>query len=101
MIDTTRTGLGIKRCLLSATIIFNGSASVFNCTVRELTDDGARIAMDSTLGVPEQFKLVIKPREDIHFCEVTSRSEKDLYVKFTKTVVSMPRAHKRLKLVSW
>jgi ABC-type branched-subunit amino acid transport system ATPase component len=40
-------------------IVFNGGRSAIDCTVKRLSEDGASLAVLSTAGVPERFKLAI------------------------------------------
>ena len=46
-----------NRTLRSAKICFNGLNSDVDCTVRDLSDDGARLTLTSTIGVPDGFQL--------------------------------------------
>jgi hypothetical protein len=72
----------VRRMLLGGKIIFNDHSSIFDCTVRSMSDEGAEIRMSSTLGVPAAFKLVIKPHDDTYACQVVSRTETDIRVAF-------------------
>ncbi len=71
-----------RRILLSAKIIFNEHASIFDCTVRSLSAAGAELRMPSTLGVPDAFRLVIKPHDEKFDCNLTWRTETGLGVTF-------------------
>jgi PilZ domain len=71
-----------RRMLLGAKIIFNDRSSIFDCTVRNLSADGAELRMPSTLGVPDVFKLVVKPYEDKFDCVIAWRTETELGVTF-------------------
>ena len=46
-----------KRTFIGAKIVLNGGASVFDCIVRDLSDGGARLALDGALAVPGEFRL--------------------------------------------
>lgn len=55
-----------KRTFLKGRIVFNGGSSSMDCLVRDLSDSGARIAIDETLLLPEHFLLEI-PQKDRTF----------------------------------
>lgn len=73
-----------RRILLGAKVIFNDRSSIFDCTVRSLSADGAELRMPSTLGVPDAFKLVIKPHDEKFDCQIMWRTETGLGVTFKK-----------------
>jgi PilZ domain len=50
------------RSLLTGRIIFNNRYSVIDCTVRDLSDTGARIAFAHPIEVPLEFELDIPKR---------------------------------------
>ena len=37
--------------------MFNNSCSVFECTVRNLSENGAQLILSSVVGVPDRFEL--------------------------------------------
>ena len=45
--------------MLSAKVVFNGSSSTLNCTVRNLTELGCRLDFADATGIPESFRLQI------------------------------------------
>jgi PilZ domain len=51
-----------KRALLSGRIIFNNRCSVIDCTVRDISDTGARIAFAHPVQIPQEFELDIPKR---------------------------------------
>ncbi len=55
--SSTRT-----RCLLTGRIIFNNRSSVIDCTVRDISDTGARIIFAHLVQVPAEFDLDIPKR---------------------------------------
>ena len=77
-----------RRLLLGAKIIFNNRNSVFDCTVRALSAEGAEIRMKNTLGVPEMFQLVVQPHGDKFECQLAWRTETDIGVTFELTQAS-------------
>ncbi len=50
------------RAVLKARIVFNTRASVLDCTVRDLSDIGARIYFADTSELPPEFELEIPNR---------------------------------------
>src|SRR6478609_8266252 len=50
------------RCLLTGRIIFNNRTSVIDCTVRDISDTGARIIFAQLVLVPAEFDLDIPKR---------------------------------------
>ena len=77
-----RRGSHRARVLKSGKIIVSDKAPKIDCTVRDLSDTGARLIFPSTtFGLPREFKLVIgegSPRS----CRVAWRTEKELGVNF-------------------
>lgn len=69
-----------RRVLKAATIVFNDHRSVFNCTVRNLSETGALLKLDNTLSIPGRFSLVLE--EHIVPCEVARRGLSELGVAF-------------------
>lgn len=68
------------RTLKAGKIIFNARYSVFECTIRNLSDTGAALEMSTTLGVPAQFTLAYDKIE--RQCTVVWRTERKLGVAF-------------------
>lgn len=66
------------RVLKAATISFGGSA--ISCTVRNLTKSGAMLDVESPLGVPREFTLVISSEDVRYGCRVVWVKERRLGV---------------------
>jgi hypothetical protein len=47
------------RTLKGGTIVFHRGQSAIDCTVRNLSDRGARLQVTSIMGIPERFELVL------------------------------------------
>ena len=47
------------RTLLGAKIVFNSGRSILDCVVRELSKSGASATVESTIGIPNEFKLIL------------------------------------------
>ena len=63
----------------SAHILLSTGKTV-SCRLLDLSDTGAKLGVDSVLGLPAQFDL--KVRGQIHRAQVTRRSPRVLAIKF-------------------
>ncbi len=70
------------RALKSGKIIFNLRSCVVDCTVRNLTGEGALLVVPSLVGIPDSFELVVAPDQARRNCRVTWRGEGRLGVTF-------------------
>jgi hypothetical protein len=70
-----------SRTLKSGTISFDRAAGI-DCVVRNISDEGACLEVTSPLGIPEEFKLVIKPDGLFRECRIMWRSAKRIGVRF-------------------
>lgn len=69
-----------RRLLKTGKISFGGGA--IDCTVRNLSETGAALEVNSPVGIPEQFTLVIEPNQ-IHVpCRVVWRKETRIGIHF-------------------
>lgn len=71
-----------RRVLKAGNIVFNGGKSVIDCTVRRLSDEGASLAVISTAGVPERFKLAIEADAFSRTCQVARKAGTEIDVQF-------------------
>lgn len=69
------------RTLKGAKIVLNGSYSTFNCTVRNMSETGAKLAVSSVIGIPERFRLAMDDGRSFQ-CEATWRTETEIGVQF-------------------
>ena len=77
-----RRNLGRTRVLKGGKLIFNRSASVIDCTVRNLSNRGACLELVTTLGVPEEFELSFDSFRSVRQCLVKWRTGQKLGVVF-------------------
>jgi PilZ domain len=68
--------------LKGAKIILNGRSSMFDCTVRNLTNFGACLHLASPLGTPGTFDLTFDSARSSRLCRVIWRSQNKLGVAF-------------------
>jgi hypothetical protein len=57
--ETQRRTAPRKRTLKKGRIVFNNRRSVIDCTVRNLSDGGALLLVNSLIGIPDSFDLTI------------------------------------------
>ena len=72
------------RTLKGAHIVFHEGRSTISCLVRNLSDSGALLRVDSVIGIPDKFTLVIAG--ELHRdARVVRRSENEIGVVFVTT----------------
>lgn len=71
-----------QRSLKAGKIVFNRQLSVIDCTVRDLTDVGARLVVGSPVGLPETFELLIPFDNFKRTCRVIWKSSDKIGVTF-------------------
>jgi hypothetical protein len=72
-----------RRVLKSGRIVFNHGLSVINCTVRDLSERGARLRLpSSSLHIPNQLNLALSDEINRRTCRVVWRSMHELGVTF-------------------
>jgi hypothetical protein len=69
------------RTLKGGKIVFNDRRSVFDCTVRNLSETGAKLAVTSTLGIPQRFALALTDGRNFD-CEIAWHTETEIGVRF-------------------
>jgi hypothetical protein len=72
------------RTLKGATITFRGRTSVIDCTVRNLSPNGACLEVVSQNGIPDSFELLIDTDKSVHSCCVAWRKASRIGVEFQK-----------------
>lgn len=70
-----------SRALKAARIILPGGYSTFDCMVRNLSEGGAKLVMETTAGVPDEFNLRFEDGS-IRPCRACWRNAKELGVSF-------------------
>jgi hypothetical protein len=69
-----------NRVLKAGTIEFHGGG--IDCTVRNLSRDGAALDVASPVGIPGEFMLFMSADRERHQCCVVWRKEKRIGVRF-------------------
>ena len=80
-VQTERRRLRRQRTLKGGSIAFNRGARI-DCRVRNLSPLGACLDLESSIGVPDSFVLVIESERVRHPCRVVWREPKRLGVEF-------------------
>lgn len=69
------------RVLKGGRIVTNAGYSTYDCTVRSLSDGGARLKIASSVGVPDSFELVMDDGRKFD-CQVAWRTALEIGAKF-------------------
>jgi hypothetical protein len=72
--------LARHRALKRAQIVFNGRRAVIDCVVRNLSDRGACLNVESPIGIPDSFDLVLDDAT-VRQCRVTWRKATQIGVE--------------------
>jgi hypothetical protein len=71
-----------RRTYKAGRIGFNSGGAVITCLIRNLSDGGACLAVESPIGIPDTFNLVFDSGEPSRVCEVVWRKAKQIGVVF-------------------
>lgn len=71
-----------QRVLKGALITFKDRAATINCVVRNLSDSGACLKVDSPIGIPDAFDLIFDDHKSIRHCRVTWRKATQIGIEF-------------------
>jgi hypothetical protein len=71
-----------QRSLKAGKIVFNHKLSVMDCTIRNLSDDGACLVVASPVGLPDIFELLIPIDNFKRNCRVIWKSSDKIGVTF-------------------
>lgn len=74
------------RTMLGAQIIFNNRNSTIDCQVRNMTDDGAKIIVDSQLTFPQRFEFHVPQKGRTFQAKVIWRQENETGLEFIPDV---------------
>ncbi|KQT20728.1 MULTISPECIES: PilZ domain-containing protein [unclassified Bradyrhizobium] len=70
-----------SRVLKAATISF-GNGGVISCVIRNLSPRGAALDVESSLDIPDEFKLILDREEEHYHCRLIWRKAKRIGVRF-------------------
>lgn len=69
------------RTLKGGKIVFNDGFSTYDCTIRNLSDTGAKLMVASLVGVPQRFLLALDDGRRFE-CEMAWHREGEIGVRF-------------------
>lgn len=70
-----------NRTLKGGRIVLNDGHSTFDCTVRNLSDEGAKLIVTSIIGIPHRFDLALHDGR-VQQCEIIWHTETEIGVRF-------------------
>jgi len=79
---SNRRNANRHRVLKGAHIAMSDHHATIDCTVRNLSDRGACLKVESPVGIPDTFDLVLD-KESVRHCRVTWRKATQIGVNFT------------------
>ena len=79
--DTEKRVTPRRTTLKGGHIVFNTGRSTIDCTVRNLSRNGAKLVVASVVGIPDSFDLQL-PNTTRQPCRVIWRKAKELGVEF-------------------
>ncbi|UYN99534.1 MAG: PilZ domain-containing protein [Devosia sp.] len=71
-----------QRTLKGAKIVINDGFSTFDCTVRNLSETGAKLSVGGIIGIPDRFQLALDDGRRFD-CMVAWRKATEIGVSFT------------------
>jgi len=85
MLDTDNDKRAAQRrsTLKGGKIVFNAGRSTIDCTVRNLSSTGAKLNVNSVVGIPETFDLILDGHSK-QPCRVKWRRLKEIGVEFRR-----------------
>ncbi|MEO6395282.1 MAG: PilZ domain-containing protein [Devosia sp.] len=82
MIPDTEHRAGRRHLTLKGgKMVFNSGRSSIDCMVRNLSAEGAKLKVESQIGIPDSFELVLSDSQK-HNCRVVWRKAKEIGVTF-------------------
>jgi hypothetical protein len=70
-----------QKTLIGAKVVFNDMMSVYDCTIRDLSEHGARVKLNAPVQVPSTFMLRFHDGR-IRQCKVRRRNALELGIEF-------------------
>jgi hypothetical protein len=78
------------RCFKGAKIVFNAYQSVIDCTVKDMTQSGARLRISTTTDVPGEFELYLPQERLIAHARLAWQLGRDCGVSLVESLRSAP-----------
>ncbi|UJW85238.1 PilZ domain-containing protein [Devosia sp. SL43] len=70
-----------QRTLKGGLIVINDGFSTFKCTVRNLSETGARLKVAGIIGIPDTFQLAMDDGRKFA-CSIVWKTESEIGIKF-------------------
>jgi hypothetical protein len=80
--DEQRRSVPRQRALKGGRIVFNHGSSSINCTIRNLSSSGAKLVVESVLGIPNEFELLLDDGTQSRLCARRWQSQEIIGVRF-------------------
>jgi hypothetical protein len=71
-----------RRALKDGKIVFADAMCVIDCTIRDMSENGARLLIANTMGIPESFQLYEKSSGKLYPSTTAWRQSNVIGVKF-------------------
>ena len=85
-----------RRTLLGAKIMFSDKETVFDCTLRNLSEGGAKLQIESIVGISRNFHIQIPSLDERHQCVVVWNSMNELGIRFARKQTTLGHPHLQL-----
>lgn len=89
--EAERRQIHRKRVFKGALVVFGNHDRTIDCAIRNLSDEGAKLTLASTIGVPETFELMIPAEHLIAPARAVWRTDRELGVALTGPFVPTAR----------
>ena len=70
------------RTYLGGQVAFNDRCSVMDCIVRNMSQNGAKVAIESTAAVPREFDLMVQHKGESRRARIVWRNENEIGIAF-------------------
>jgi hypothetical protein len=74
-----------RRVLKAGKILFANGACTLDCTIRNITDEGAMLQVEHSVSVPDSFQLYEPGRQMLHEARVVRRASHLIGVALTES----------------
>jgi PilZ domain len=71
-----------RRVLKGGTIVFNSGGATISATIKNISESGALLEVESIMGIPDRFTLFIKANDFKRECRIVWSQAKRIGVRF-------------------
>ena len=72
-----------QRVLKGALVVLGDHLRAFDCTIRNLTEVGAKIDIETTLGIPDEFEIFVQSTNRIAPARTIWRNDHEIGIELT------------------